>query len=211
MKLDVHDHAPQVRMTDLSGNVVMLGRPMRRTLLCFLGDAACAFCNVYIQDLIGHYAYLRTLGLDVIVLYNARQSAVWHFLSSRPCPFPIIADQASVAYRRYGVERSLWRKLKGVAADIPTFVRGLRMVGTAGINADPVMPADFLIDERGCVVEAHYGAGPGDHIPFRRIEAFVGGAATRAGFARAARPATKIPLSTYAGSRGLHAFASGHE
>ena len=32
------------------------------------------------------------------------------------------------------------------------------------------MPADFLIDEQGTVVETYYGEDIGDHIPMERIE-----------------------------------------
>ena len=35
------------------------------------------------------------------------------------------------------------------------------------------MPADFLIDEQGYIVEAYYGEDAGDHIPFERIEQFL--------------------------------------
>ncbi len=32
------------------------------------------------------------------------------------------------------------------------------------------MPADFLIDEQGMVVEIYYGEDAGDHIPMKPIE-----------------------------------------
>lgn len=44
------------------------------------------------------------------------------------------------------------------------------------------MPADFLIDEKGNVVETYYGKDAGDHIPMERIELFaVRGLATQSG------------------------------
>lgn len=177
MRLNPHDQAPPLRMLDVEGNVVMLGQPAQRTLLCFFGDAACAFCNVYIYDLLERYEHLRSLGLAVIVLYNASQAAVWHFVSEHPRPFPVIADADAVAFHAYGVEHSWWGKLKGVVAHAPTFLKGVRMVGLAGVNVNTVMPADFLLDEHGRIVRVHYGTDPGDHIPFDRIEAFASGTA----------------------------------
>jgi hypothetical protein len=45
-----------------------------------------------------------------------------------------------------------------------------------------LMPADFLIDEKGNVVETYYGKDAGDHIPMERIELFaVRGLATQSG------------------------------
>jgi hypothetical protein len=35
------------------------------------------------------------------------------------------------------------------------------------------MPADFLIDEHGNIVEAYYGGDAGDHLAFERIELFL--------------------------------------
>lgn len=44
-----------------------------------------------------------------------------------------------------------------------------------------LLPADFLIDEQGHVVETHCGRDAGDHIPIERIELFVArGLASRA-------------------------------
>lgn len=173
MRLKAGDHAPALRLVDVEGKLVMLGPRQRRTLLCFFGDAACAFCNVYIYDLLERYERLARLGLGVIVLYRAPQEAVWHFVSGRPRPFPVVADPDGVAYSAYGVERSLWGKLRGIVTRLPTFVRGLRMVGVAGINVNLTMPADFLLDPHGRIVEAHYGTDPGNHIPFARVEAFA--------------------------------------
>ena len=35
------------------------------------------------------------------------------------------------------------------------------------------MPADFLIDGRGRIVEAYYGRDAGDRIPLQRVEALL--------------------------------------
>jgi thioredoxin-dependent peroxiredoxin len=49
---------------------------------------------------------------------------------------------------------------------MPTLVRGMRIVGIAGLRTTNLMPADFLIDEDGNIVETWYGNDAGDHIPF---------------------------------------------
>lgn len=203
MRLQADDQAPQLRLVDVEGNLVMLGRRAHRTLLCFFGDAACAFCNVYLYELMERYQRLASLGLDVIVLYNASQESVWHFVSGHPRPFPVIADPASNAYRAYGVERSLWGKLKGIATKTPTFVRGLRMVGGAGLNANTTMPADFLIDTRGTVIEAHYGADPGDHIPFQRIEAFASHGSPDVAWLGPTQPRARADSAVHQRARGV--------
>ena len=71
---------------------------------------------------------------------------------------------------RYGIERSLWRKLKAIATRVPTLLKSMRLVGVAGLNTGNLMPADFLIDGRGRIIEASYGRDAGDRIPLERIE-----------------------------------------
>jgi len=90
-------------------------------------------------------------------------------------PFPVAAEPDGKAYRDYGVEKSFWRKLKAILLRLPTALRGLCEVGLAGLNTNDILPADFLIDERGRIVEAYYGADAGDHIPLERIECFLAG------------------------------------
>ncbi|HTM70298.1 MAG TPA: hypothetical protein VL118_05415, partial [Luteimonas sp.] len=56
---------------------------------------------------------------------------------------------------------------------VPTLLRGLRIVGLAGLNTNNLLPADFLIDEDGRIVEAYYGSDAGDRIPLERVELFL--------------------------------------
>ena len=56
---------------------------------------------------------------------------------------------------------------------VPTLLRGLRIVGVAGLATNNLMPADFLIDEDGRIVEAYYGGDAGDRIPLERVELFL--------------------------------------
>lgn len=173
MRLQRGQPAPRLRMIDVEGNVVMLGSTGSPTLLCFFGDAACAFCNVYLCRLLQHYPALARRGLTVEVVFNATQEAVWRFVSARPRPFPVIADRTGVAHRAYRIERSMWGKFKAIVTHTPTWLKGLRLVGFAGLNFRDGMPADFLLDTNGRIVEAHYGGDTDDHIPFARIDAFA--------------------------------------
>ena len=72
--------------------------------------------------------------------------------------------------KRFAMKRS---KLKAIATRVPTLIRGLRIVGLAGLNTNNLMPADFLIDEDGRIVETYYGGDAGDRIPLERVELFL--------------------------------------
>ncbi|HKZ09292.1 MAG TPA: peroxiredoxin-like family protein [Rhodanobacteraceae bacterium] len=166
--------APSLALKDVHGKPVAIGgASSRRTLLCFFRDAACPFCNFRIYELTRHHASLAALGLDVIAVFASTPEEVRRFVARKPRPFVVVADPTSSAHEAYGIERSFWRKWKGVVSRIPTLLKGLRIVGLAGLNTSNLMPADFLIDEDGHIVEAYYGSDAGDRIPFERVELFL--------------------------------------
>ncbi len=174
MRLKSPASAPQLALKDIQGKPVAIGGPNgRRTLLCFFRDAACPFCNFRIYELTQHHASLSALGLDIIAVFTSTPEEVRRFVARKPRPFVVIADPTSSAHEAYGIERSFWRKLKGIVTRMPTLIKGLRIVGLAGLDTTNLMPADFLIDEDGNIVEAYYGSDAGDRIPFERVELFL--------------------------------------
>jgi peroxiredoxin len=172
MKLLAASPAPDLHLVDIYGRPIAIGRD-RRTLLSFFRDAACPFCNFRIYELTHHHQSLAARGLDIVAVFGSSQAEVLRFVARHPRPFRVAADPVGASHARYGIERSLWRKLKAVVLRMPTLVRGLRIVGLAGLRTNNLMPADFLIDERGRIVEAYYGGDAGDRIPLERIELFL--------------------------------------
>lgn len=170
MKLFEPETAPALDLVDIHGRPIALHRDGRLTLLSFFRDAACPFCNFRIYELTNRHAELTALGLDIVAIFSASQADVLRFAGHRPRPFPMAADPTSAAHEVYGVERSLWRKLKAIVTRVPTLIKGLRLVGVAGLNTGNLMPADFLIDQHGHIVKAYYGRDAGDRIPLEQIE-----------------------------------------
>lgn len=172
MKLLAPSPAPSLDLVDIYGKAIAIGSG-RRTLLSFFRDAACPFCNFRVYELTHHYQSLAALGLDVVAVFGSSQAEVLRFVARHPRPFRVAADPVGSSHARYGIERSLWGKLKAIATRMPTLLRGLRIVGLAGLNTNNLMPADFLIDEEGRIVETYYGGDAGDRIPLERVELFL--------------------------------------
>jgi len=172
MKLIAPLPAPALDLVDIHGKPIVIGRG-RRTLLSFFRDAACPFCNVRVYELTHHHQSLKAMGLDVVAVFGSSRAEVLRFVARHPRPFQVAADPLGASHARYGVERSLWRKLKAIVTRVPTLLRGLRIVGLAGLDTNNLMPADFLIDEHGRIVETYYGSDAGDRIPMERVELFV--------------------------------------
>lgn len=173
MRLTAPNAAPSLKMVDIYGEPVVIGGTGRRTLLSFFRDAACPFCNYRIYELTQHHKGLLALGLDVVAVFGSSQEDVLRFVARHPRPFRLVADPQATSHETYGIGRSLLRKLKAVVTRVPTLLKGLRIVGFAGLNTNNLMPADFLIDEEGRIVEAYYGSDAGDRIPFERVELFL--------------------------------------
>jgi peroxiredoxin len=173
MRLHVPDPAPVLKISDIYGQPITLGGGQRRTLLCFFRDAACPFCNFRIYELTSHHRELDRLGLDIVAVFSSTREQVKRFVARHPRPFRVVADPSSRAHEAYRIESSLRGKLKAILTRIPTLLRGLRIVGLAGLRTNNLLPADFLIDEQGRIVEAYYGRDAGDHIPIERVEWFV--------------------------------------
>lgn len=170
MRLFAPAQAPALDLVDIHGRPIAIGSNGRLTLLSFFRDAACPFCNFRIYELTSHHAALAARGLDIVAVFSASQAEVLRFAGHRPRPFPLAADPTSRAHEIYGIERSLWRKLKAIVTRVPTLLKGMRLVGLAGLNTSNLMPADFVIDGHGRIVDAYYGSDAGDRIPMERIE-----------------------------------------
>ena len=195
MRLFVPSSAPALDLVDIYGKPIVIGASGRRTLLAFFRDAACPFCNYRIYVLTNHHEALSALGLDIVAVFASSQAEVLRFVARHPRPFRIAADPTSTAHDLYGIERSLLRKLKAIVLRIPTLIKGLRIVGFAGLNTNNLMPADFLIDEKGRIVETYYGSDAGDRIPIERIELFLArGLMERAAQSRNSRRATAVAV-----------------
>ena len=173
MRLPAPSVAPALELRDIHGLPIALAGTGRRTLLSFFRDAACPFCNFRIYELTHYHASLSALGLDIVAVFGSTREEVLRFVARHPRPFRIAADPAGASHLRYGIRRSLWGKLKAIVTRVPTLLRGLHIVGLAGVDTNNLMPADFLIDEEGRVVEAYYGGDAGDRIPMERIELFL--------------------------------------
>lgn len=172
--------APRLVLPDIHGQPTYVGRGTgRRTLLCFFRDAACPFCNLRVYELTARHRDLAASGLDIVAVFTSDLPAVQRFVARHSRPFRIVSDPSISAHETYGIESSIWGKYKGILMRLPTALRGLRIVGLAGLRTTNLMPADFLVNENGYIVDAWYGRDAGDRIPFDRVEKFLRRSARR--------------------------------
>lgn len=173
MRISTPSKAPSLQLTDIEAMPTPVGGTGRKMLLSFFREANCPFCNFRVYELTHNYRSLDALGLDIVAVFSSDEAQIRRFVARQPRPFRMVADPDDSAHRIFGVERSFMGKLIAMMRRLPAMMRGMREVGMAGMATGNLLPADFLIDENGHVVETYYGRDAGDHIPIERIELFV--------------------------------------
>ena len=173
MRIQTPSKAPSLQLVDIENTPIPVGGTGRKMLLSFFREANCPFCNFRVYELTHNHRALEALGLDIVAVFSSDEAQIRRFVARQPRPFRMVADPDDAAHRLYGVERSFLGKLIAMMRRLPAMMRGMREVGMAGMATGNLLPADFLIDEHGRVVETYYGRDAGDHIPIERIELFV--------------------------------------
>ena len=172
MKLLAPTKTPLIPLVDINGKPVQVGNG-RRLLLSLFREANCPFCNFRVYELTNNYPGLSNLDMDIVAVFKSDREEIHNFIAKRPRPFRMVADPEGVAHQAFAVSSSMWGKLKAMMLRLPALMKGMGMAGMRGMATGNLMPADFLIDESGTVVEAYYGQDAGDHIPMERIELFA--------------------------------------
>ena len=178
MKNNAVQKMQSIVLVDIHGKPVQVGNG-RRLLLSLFREATCPFCNFRVYDLTNNYPGLSEMGLDIVAVFRSGREDVLKFIARRPRPFRLVADPDGRAHEAFAVKASTTGTLKAMMLRLPALLRGLGMVGMRGMATGNAMPADFLIDERGSIVEAYYGRDAGDHIPMQRVAQFAAAAAMR--------------------------------
>ncbi len=172
MKLTPGTTAAEFNATDLHSKPISLEQYKgHKILLSFYRYAACPFCNLRVHHMIRQQPEWERKGLKSIAVFHSPKSSILKNVGKQNPTFPIIPDPQKKLYKLYGVEKSVLGLVAGVRR-MGDFIESARkgFFKIAPENGMHSMPADFLIDENGVIVEAYYGKDLGDHLPFEQIE-----------------------------------------
>jgi len=145
----------------------------QRYMLSFFRFAACPFCNIRLHELVSRF---DELGEDftIIAIFDSPLENLQEHAQDHAAPLPILADPQNIYYRKYAIKHSVPGVLKGMLFRMPTLIKAM-LKGYLPLKIKgslTTMPADFLVDEDGCIQLAYYGADEGDHLPFEQIKQF---------------------------------------
>jgi peroxiredoxin len=185
MKLQPFTPAPDFLATDVARKSVRLS-DLRgaKVLLSFYRNAGCPVCNLRYHELAKAAPSLASRGLVMVAVYESSAENLAQYLEGLPRYATMIGDTAQTLYRLYGIERSMGKMMAGMGHGAMGKMRRGKKLFSQKVKQDghaDRIGADFLIDETGRIVVAHYGRYLGDAIPVAEIEAWVQKATAPAG------------------------------
>jgi len=175
MRLNAPCDAIEFSAHDIYKNPISLNDYKNKAvILCFFRDVARPLRNKRVFELTRNYKAWKKIGVEVIVVFSEWQKDVLAFFKKHPRPFSVIADPDLELYSKYGVERVIGKSTTSPILKFPRILDKLFRGNLARLNpVGRIMPAEFLINFDGVVVESWYGRSELDHIPLKSLERFV--------------------------------------
>jgi len=175
MRLSPPCDAIEFTTHDIYGKPISLANYKNKSIvLCFFRDVARPLRNKRVFELTRNYKAWKKIGVEVVVVFSGTQKDVLTFFSKHPRPFPVIADPDLELYSKYGVERVIGKSTTSPLLKFPKVLDKLFRGNLARLNpVGRIMPAEFLINFDGVIVESWYGKNELDHIPLEILQKFV--------------------------------------
>lgn len=184
MRLKVSGQAPNISFRDIAGNEhwvdrrnIQLANIGKKTLVSFYREASCPFCNYRIYKLHKEMSELKQKKFRVINIYASTKEEVTRYFSRQAESMIMVADPKQELYSVYGIETaSTLSRAKAILGRLTPFIKGnLLQASVKGEKPKDsgILPADFLINSDGFIVEAYYGRDIGDHISMDRLKSFA--------------------------------------
>lgn len=169
MKIKQNSHAPTFNTQDVYGNKVMVPASIPRSIyLAFERNAGCPVCNLRTHELLKQADYFKSRNISVLLIYESPVDKMKEYLGDASYSFHFIADPQNKLYKLYGVERSMYKVMRGLINGLLAKVSKGAKLFKKPMKQDGHMdriPAEFIIDQHGKVLLAHYGKFVGDHLP----------------------------------------------
>ncbi len=176
-KVEPPKAAPTFTIKDVAGSTINLADYKgKKVLLCFYRNVGCPVCNLRFHELEGQAAYFKSKDLIVLSVYESSAVNMKHYVGNEYYYSVMLPNPDQSLYQLYDIDRSMGKVMKGMfhgamgkmKAGKKLFKKKMKQDG----NKDRI-GADFLIDENGNVLIAHYGKYIGDNLPVSEIKKFL--------------------------------------
>jgi len=174
-RIQNNDPAIPFSMEDINGNTINLENYKgQKVFLSFFRKASCPFCNIEVQNLIKNHDELKRKGLNIITFFSSTKEDIQKYVGKQNAPFPIIADPNYEVYKKYSIESGYGAMMKTMTKPAKV-LKGMTsgFFSMKSMTEDPIIPADFLIDENMTIAKAYYGKSFDDHLTIEDIYNFA--------------------------------------
>jgi len=178
--LSVGDEAPDFELFGIDGKKHQLSSFRgRRVLLSFFRYAACPICLYSVDRMKQQNDLLTRADIVTICVYRSTPKNIEKFASKHMSDdFVALSDKKGGVYISFQVKRSFPAVLRSTGLGLKNLKQLLpymRVDNTdfVGNGQHNQLPADFMIDEDGIIVDLFRARIIQDHMPFDRVEAFI--------------------------------------
>mmetsp|Transcript_22637 Transcript_22637/g.33646 ORF Transcript_22637/g.33646 Transcript_22637/m.33646 type:complete len:241 (+) Transcript_22637:186-908(+) len=193
--LGIGDEAPDFELRDEEGNLHKLSSFRgRRVMLSFFRYASCPVCLYNVDRLKQQAALLQKAEIVTLCIFRSAPTMMQRAADGTNEDTHTLSDLKGSVYKKFQVKpslrvRSIYPYMSAIFGKYSPYV-DLKMMlkdikdkgrlkqfndikGKGGDEAMLQLPADFLIDENGIIVDVFRSETPQDHMEFERIEAFI--------------------------------------
>jgi peroxiredoxin len=157
-------------LTTIRGEAVLVPDPEQLVHLQFRRYAGCPICNLHLRSVARRYDDIRGAGIsEVVIFHSPAEDMLPH---QAGLPFAVVADPRRLLYAEFGVEAARRAVIHPRAWTTPfnpkvypVVLHGLRNGGSPGPRHGETvlgLPADFLINPAGRVLDLRYGRHAND-------------------------------------------------
>lgn len=183
-RLELGEKAPNISVTDIKGNKQNLKTIVKnkKVLAVFFRYAWCPICNMRTHELIENYSKLQEKGYEVLAFYQTEANKLLPYVEDHKIPFPVIADFEGKYYQLYKLEynKDKFEKSFGDERTKKAIEKALTIsdyesekkkyeAKDGNEPAADLIPGDFIINRKGIIERAYYGAFFGDHLPLSEV------------------------------------------
>ncbi len=170
---------PRYELADVRGEPVRIPDARRLVHLQFRRFAGCPVCSVHLASIGARHEQIRAAGVLEVVVFHSEEDELRRHVED--FPLAVVADPEKRLYRAFGVEsapRALLdpRAWPGIAVGVVLAAIAITRGRARPPRALPLggrfgLPADFLVDTDGRVVDCHYGEHADDQWAVEEIVA----------------------------------------
>lgn len=175
MKLKIGDTAPNFIVKDIDNQALQLTDFVgQKVYLTFYKTASCPFCNLRVNLITNEMEYFDKYNVKVLAFFASDRNEIMSYVGKQKAPFSIIADPKKIYYKKYDSKSTylgMFKSFLRIAGLLKAMKKGF--FSMKPLIEEPIMPAEFLINEKGQIDKLYYGQDSGDHIAIEEIKKWV--------------------------------------